>query len=117
MHYLANSDKESMLFNFFKAQWDFPARKTSVSDYDLSCNFEYFERKSKAAFKKIIDKKSKELASDKFIKFRASHSKMKNLQYDELKLQKYNEIFSSNPSEELVKILIQITKLRENRTQ
>ena len=65
-----------------------PSEK-DLSDFDLPCNFEYFERKSKAAFKKIIDKKSKELASDKFIKFRASHSKMKNLQYDELKLQKY----------------------------
>ena len=110
MHYLANSDKESMLFNFFKAQWDFPARKTSVSDYDLPCNFEYFERKSKAAFKKIIDKKSKELASDKFIKFRASHSKMKNLQYDELKLQKYLKL-SELTVEEIKHLLLWRTRM------
>ena len=185
LHYLANYEKEGMLYKFFKAQWNFPARgdwvvqcREDLRDFELPSHLEYFEGKSKAAFKRIMDKKCKQFALDKFNELKSLHSKMKNLHYDDLKLQKYlklkeltveeskhlllwrlrmtnfgknygdgdklcpachnhedsqekifecdvmkksvkidlkySEIFSLNPSKELVNILMKIMKIREN---
>ena len=69
-----------MLFKFFKSQWDFPARgdwviqcMKDLNDFDLHFNFEYFEGKSKAAFKKIIDKKCK-IYANKILAFKNEKS-------------------------------------------
>ena len=147
---------------------------------DLSSQLEYFAGKSKAALKRIMDQKCKQFALDKFNELKSLHSKMKNLHYDDLNLQKYlklkelnveeskhlmlwrlrmtkfgknygdgdklcpacnehedsqekifeciemkklmkidkkySEVFSLNPSQELLKILMKIIKIRENES-
>ena len=152
--------------------------REDLRHFELPSQLEYFEGKSKAAFKRIMDEKCKQFALDKFNESKSLHSKMKNLHYDDLNLQKYlklkelnveeskhlmlwrlrmtkfgknygdgdklcpacnehedsqekifecdvmkksvkidrkySEIFSLNPSKELVNILMKIMKIREN---
>ena len=96
LHYLVNHERSSMLYKFFKAQWDFSVRgdwtrqcKEDLEDFDIPLNLAYFEGKSQDAIKRIINRKRKEYALDKFLKMKAPHSKMDNLYYLELKLQSF----------------------------
>ena len=96
LHYLVNTEDESMLSKFFKTQWDFPARgdwviqcKQDLNDFNLPEQFDFYKGKSQEAFKVLIDKKCKEFAFDKFCNLKVSHSKLDNLNYYELKLQTY----------------------------
>ena len=99
VHYLVNSDRNSMLYKFFKVQWDFSCRgdwtrqcKEDLQDFDIPDNLEYFEGKSQDAFKKMVTRKTKDYALEKFKNMKMPHSKMDNLHYTELKLQSFLEL-------------------------
>ena len=106
LHYLANCDKNSMQYKFFKAQWDFPAKgdwtrqvQEDLSDFDIEENLSLLEEVSKASFKTRINKTAKEYSLEKFRKLKLSHSKMKNLYYPELNLQSYLKLNELNVDE------------------
>ena len=52
-------------------------------------DFEYIRGKSKEAFKQIVRTKSKELALQKLLDKKESHSKLNNLSYSEICMQSY----------------------------
>ena len=58
-----------MLYAFFITQWHNPTKgdwteqvKVDLEDFDIPCSFEYIEKKSKDAFKRIVKIKAKEHA-------------------------------------------------------
>ena len=112
LHYMVNSDKQGMLYKFFRAQWEFPTKgdwseqcKDDLLDLDLPINLDYFEGRPQEAFKTMVNKKTKEYALDKFITMKIPHSKLDNLFYHELKIQAFLEL--KNLTVEDSKIVLQ----------
>ena len=94
--YLINDKEGSLLKRFFKAQCDQPIRGDWVStvnqdliELDINLSFEEIERISKDAFKELVKKNVKKCALDYLKKLQQTHSKARNLPYDELDLQMY----------------------------
>ena len=123
LHYLVNCDKSSMLYKFFKAQWDFSVRgdwtrqcKEDLEDFDIPDNLEYFEGKSQDVMKRIINRKRAEYALDKFLKMKITHSKMDNLHYFELKMQSCLQLedLSVDDSQVILKWRLRMAKFGTN---
>ena len=96
LQYLTKQDKNSMLYKFFKVQWDFPVKgdwtldcKQDLVDLNFPDSLEFFEQQSKDSFNKKVKQKCKEFAAEKFNLKKNTHSKMANLYYSELKIQGY----------------------------
>ena len=97
LHYLVKQKKTSMLYTFFRMQWKYPAPKNEwteqvkadLSDFGFPVDLEYLEGKSVNWFKNEVKKKAKEFAFFSFLEKKEIHTKLDNLFYRELKLQKY----------------------------
>ena len=89
-----------MLSKVFKTQWKYPVKDdwtTSVQkdlkDLDIGLEFDEIKEMSDYSFKRLVKIKTKEYALDFLMKIKEKHSKMKKLDYVELKLQNYANIF------------------------
>ena len=96
LHRILRSDKSGMLYRFFIAQWNNPSKgdwtelvKSDLEEFELSMNFNDITSKTKDAFKKIVKAKAKDIAFRKLLKMKNEHTKMSNLEYEELKIQNY----------------------------
>ena len=96
LYTILTSDESGMLFTFFLTQWYNPTRgdwteqvKEDLEDFKIPCDFKFIKSKSKESFKRLVKTKAKEYALSKLQRKQASHSKMDNVSYSELKLQKY----------------------------
>ena len=96
LHHILTRKKEGMLYSFFITQWLQPTRgdwteqiKQDMEDFNIPTSFEPIQAKSKEAFKRSIKIKAKRYALNKLLGKAATHSKMKNLHYNELKIQNY----------------------------
>ena len=85
-----------MLYSVFITQWHNPCKgdwteqvKMDLKDLNIPCSFQYIESKSKEGFKRIVKTKTKELAFTYLRTLQQKHSKLNQLHYSELKLQKY----------------------------
>ena len=94
--YLLHKKPSDMLYRFFIAQWKYPAKqdwaelvKQDLEDFGLSTNLDLIKSKSEYSFKKLVMKKAKQYAFEKFLKMKASHSKLKDLHYEDLQMQHY----------------------------
>ena len=93
---ILKSDKKGMLYTFFKTQWFNPSKgdwteqvKVDLQEFGIQADFEFISRKSKETLKKIVKAKARELALKVLLKKKDLHSKMTNLDYNELKIQDY----------------------------
>ena len=83
--------------NIFKAQWSYPARrgewteqvKLDMKEFGMELDLEQIRSKSNFSFKALVKKQTKQLALTNLNRTKEKHSKMENLQYVELGLQKY----------------------------
>ena len=98
-HYLVNRDEEEMLYKFFLTQFNKPCRgdwtetvKQDLEDLGVKWDFDFLKSKSKDAFKRLVKNKVKEVALEDLKAKQKQHSKMENIQYIELKQQKYFSI-------------------------
>ena len=96
LHYLVNRPENEMISKFLKAQWNNPVKndwttqvRQDLKDLNISENFDIFKKYKKNAFKKIVNQKLKEYTFKYLIKMKEGHSKMKNIKYESLKMQKY----------------------------
>ena len=112
LHYLIKEEGSTMLFKFFKVQWDRPAKgdwttqvKKDLEDFDIPGCLEYLEGISVNSFKSLVKKKSVEYALEKFQNKKIKHSKLDNLTYSDLKIQEY--LKSSNIPPEDCKLVMQ----------
>ena len=96
LHYLANLGQSEMLYKVFITQWKYPDKgdwteqvKIDLKDFKLDWSLKDFVSKSKNSFKRMLKKKTKEVAFEYLLKLKEGHSKMSHLNYTELKMQSY----------------------------
>ena len=96
LHYLANLEPSEMLYKVFITQWKFPVKddwteqvKIDMKEFGLGLSLDELKLQSKNSFKRKLKTKSKEVALQYLLKLKEGHSKMANLNYDELKMQEY----------------------------
>ena len=84
-----------VLYKFFIAQWKNPSKgdwteqvKADLIEFGISMDFNDIKRKSKDAFKRLVKSRTKEIAFRKLSKMKNEHSKMSNLEYSELEINK-----------------------------
>ena len=85
-----------MLSHFFETQYNFPAQddwtveaRKNLNEFGISENLQYIGGHSKETFKIIVKKQARIYAYNLFIQKKEGHSKLKNLDYQELKTQDY----------------------------
>ena len=105
LHYLTQRNTESMLKRFFIAQWKYPTKgdwteqvKLDLEEFGLPIDLMKIEAYSSYSFKNLIKKKTRELSFSKFMTRKLNHTKLSNLQYCDLSIQKYltNNQFTVN---------------------
>ena len=96
LHYLANLSEDDMLHKMFLTQWKYPVRgdwteqtKQDLKDLDIQISLDQLKSKSKGSFKRFLKKKTQEFAFTHLMNLKDKHSKMKNLNYKKLSIQKY----------------------------
>ena len=96
LHYLANLQKDEMLYKVFIAQWQYPGKddwteivRADLLDLGLTLKLDYLRGISKNSFKRSVKVKSRQFALDYLLKVKEKHTKMKDLNYSELKMQNY----------------------------
>ena len=88
LHYLANLNKEEMLYKFFLTQWMYPVRndwvhqvREDLADFNLEVDLDQLTKMSKNVFKKMVKKKLKEYSLGYLTTIKEKHSKMDQLVY------------------------------------
>ena len=96
LHSILSRDKNGMLYSFFTTQWNSPSKgdwtelvQKDLEDFNIPCSFNFILSKSKEASKNLVKRKTKEYAIKVLRKKQDTHSKMKNMNYEEIKIQKY----------------------------
>ena len=96
LHSILRGDRSGMLYSFLLTQWHNPSKgdwselvKDNLEEFGIPADFKLIRKMSKEAFKKSVKVKSKELAFRNLLSKKVKHSKMANVAYDELKIQKY----------------------------
>ena len=96
LHSLLNIDDDKMLSKFFKTQLEHPTKrdwtesiKKDMSDLKINLSFSEIKSKSSLSFKNMVKIKVKEFALDLLNMKKFDHSKMDDLVFTELKIQKY----------------------------
>ena len=123
LQYLVKLDKKEMLYKFFIAQWKHPVQadwtnevKQNLSEFELPSQLEHLESMSKNTFKRIVNKKAKEIEFKNLLENKQSKSKMKNLQFIEFKIQDYLLLETMNVSQAraLFKFRVRMAPFGEN---
>ena len=85
-----------MVYSFFITQWYNPSKgdwteqvKLDLQEFNIPIDFDYISSKSKDSFKKMVKRKAKELVLKKLLISKANHSKMANLEYNNMEMQSY----------------------------
>ena len=97
LHYILTSKTEEMLYLFYQAQKNYPAKndwsitvKEDLEFFDINLNEESIKIIKKKTFSKIVKKKLKiKVFKDLMEKKEKSLSKLDNLEYKEFKVQNY----------------------------
>ena len=100
----AKTTGNSMLYSFFITQWHNPSPgdwteqiKLDLKDLEIPCDFKFIQSKSKYSFKRLVKARANVYALKLLQNKQSTHSKMKNLAYDTLKMQSYFLHQSINP--------------------
>ena len=112
-----------MISKFFIAQWDNPSKNdwTVTIQNDLQClniklNLEKISSMKKEKFAELIKGQCKHIALDELLNKKKSHSKMVNIEYSELNLQKWykSKLFHSTKAKSLFKWRTRMKDFRNN---
>ena len=110
---------------FFHTQWKYTTGrrkewteqvKKDLVQFGFKPDLELIKSKKKTTFKISVKRKARELALVCLQEKKESHSKMKNLQYNNLEMQKYlkNDMINVNQAKTLFKVRTRMTKFWEN---
>ena len=96
LRYLLSADENDMTYKVFITQWNHPVMqdwalqvKKDLSDFKIEPNLSNLKKKSINSFKKFVKLKAHEFEISRFMQAKMGHSKMDNLSYSKLELQKY----------------------------
>ena len=106
LNYLLKESPESMLSQFFLAQWnnevknDWTAQvRMDLDDFGIPVDLEYVKSISKESFKRLVKVKSLEFALSELNLVKEKHSKMQNLFYPRLEMQRYLKLKNMTPED------------------
>ena len=123
MHNLLNRSESEMVYKFFIAQWFNPTKgdwtetvKQDLEAFDMPAEFDYFKSKGKHAFKSEVKKKAKEYSLRTLMTQKDGHSKMDNVDYEELRTQSYFHLegIKINEIQNVFKYRTRMTKVGAN---
>ena len=124
LHHLVTREETEMLSNFFYTQWKYPSAKNEwteqvkkdLIEFGIKGDIEWMKTKSKSSFKAIVKKKTNEFAADTLKLVKESHSKMSNLDYDDLEMQQYlkDENIKTNQARALFRFRTRMARFWEN---
>ena len=97
LHYVITRKESEMLSLFFNTQWKYPTNKKDwveqvkidLDDFDIPVDLDFIRKKSHLSFKDLVKRKAKERMLQKMLEKKSTHSKMKDLYYTEIQMQKY----------------------------
>lgn len=96
MHYILTREKHTMLYKICMCQWNNPVKndwteqlKCDLKDFGICEDFTILSSIKKDSFKNLVNTRTKEYAFKHLTSLQKTHSKLKMLSYDELKLQSY----------------------------
>ena len=85
-----------MLYNFVLTQWNNESSgdwtglvKDDLKRFNINLSITSLQSMSKATFKAMVKREAKRVAFEELLEKKNKHSKMKNLEYKELKIQNY----------------------------
>ena len=85
-----------MLHQVFTTQWEYPVKDDwtlkvteNLKEHDISLSLDEMKKKSEYSFKRLVKIKAEEFTLNYLLGLKEKHTKMENLDYIELKLQKY----------------------------
>ena len=88
-----------MISQVFRVQWSQPDKndwillvQKDLMDFNIEVNLSYIKRKSKLSFKNLVKMKAHEYEFTQLLKSKQKHSKVENLWYSKLEMQKYLEL-------------------------
>ena len=109
LHHLANLDQSEMLYKFFKMQWEHPVKsdwteqtRQDLLEFDIPVSLNFLQSKSKYVFKNLVKSKVKCFELKKLLEEKATKSKLKDLEYTELKIQEYLHLKSITKEQAVV---------------
>ena len=123
LHYLLTRKKQSLLYKFFMTQLVNPSPgdwtvqiKEDLEDVKIQMSLSEIEKMSKFTFSKLVKSKIRKYTLEKLMKKKEKHSKMKNIVYDELKIQSYftNAEISTEKAKIIFKYRTRMLKFAEN---
>ena len=123
LQYLLKCDENQLLSKFFKTQLLFPVKddwseqvRQDLEDFGIKEDFEWIKKTSQYKFRKLIKKCGREYALAKFCEQKRRHSKLDQLEYDDLKIQGYlkNKDVSVNQAQILTKFRTRMAKYENN---
>ena len=123
LHYLANLNPEEMLYNFFETQFKYPNKddwtlqvKQDLDDFGIPGTLEFLRSKSINSFKRIVKIKTKEYALNYLLELKSKHTKLDNLVYTELRLQKYlkTDDIPVHEAKNLFRYSVKVADFKEN---
>ena len=87
-----------MLYNFVLTQWNNESSgdwtglvKDDLKRFNINLSITSLQSMSKATFKAMVKREAKRVAFEELLEKKNKHSKIKNLEYKELKMQNYLE--------------------------
>ena len=97
LHYLVTRDNAEMLSKFFHTQWKYPCNskewteqvRVDLDDFEIPVDLNFIKSKSEFSFKNMVKVKAKEYCFMKMMEKKIGHSKMDDVFYTSLKIQKY----------------------------
>ena len=123
LHYLVNSDKSSMIYKFFMAQWMNPVKndwtiqvKQDLKDFQLTSDLIEISSISKYSFKSAVKSKALQYDFTHLNLQKQSLSKMKDLHYPKLIMQNYFDLPNMNVTQAkvLMKFRLRMASFGEN---
>ena len=106
LHHLVTRQENEMLYQFFITQWTNPTKgdwtekvKEDMEELRIPTDFNFLKSKSKNSFKQLVKTQVKKYAFINLMEKKKKHSKMDNIEYEELKKQDYFSIKGINVEE------------------
>ena len=123
LYYILKLDKKELLSKFYHSQKLNPSKndwttrvKRDMEILSINLTDEQIASVSKFKFKKMIKEKARQAAFEYLMDIKKSHSKMDNLQYSQLEMQKYlsNNFIYKNDAQLLFKLRTRMADFKGN---
>ena len=112
-----------MLYRVFQAQWKYPVKddwtttvKQELIDLKINLSLEEIKEKTVWSFKRLVKMKTKDYKLEYLLNLKQKHSKMSNLQYEELRLQSYlmDENITVKEAKNVFKYRTRVANFKDN---